>query len=757
MLNTLARGINFNPPVGNWRAVQDGLPLARVASTKAAGINAIRGWTDVDGLMTAYAAGTTAFNTALANAVAYARNIVDDGFFGCLGTGISTGDGTDAQNNRLKIQNPADPLYAVYRAVMPLLYKALYDAVGDKLVQQLINEPPTKASVTAAGLQPYATSFVPGMIAVIRAVTPAIIGVMSSDLGYVTAIADFNPAQLDNRVILFGNGYYPGREWCHQGQIAQGMKHIYGLPWPTVGDNTAMKATVAARVDADGTITDKAGEKTRYNAILDLLYNAALGTKSYIQGIFNPAIAWQQANGWPLMRLCVSEYGGASQFNHDGSTGTSVVARAAYDADIVDIIDTWGIHRYAYQGVGDFNLIDQTSITDQSNHYTTELLEANKFTCPVPATISDLAAPSSTSGTITVTFTPALDATRYEYRTNGGSWTALPSNNVITGLTGGTSYTVEVRGKNNTASGPASNLVTKSTTSVVYPAWIEAFKNGAVYPILASDFGNAHHFVNETDSALSDVASVARSTPKCLDDTSGVWHKFAANVMAITDKGLSVEPLRVNLFTNSAEYDPVDTGGITANGSTVTLENDTAKLTAAGFYPNVAAGGKLIKFKNSTAGIVWSILNVAGGQGSSGTIGAVQHAVSAWALKVGSPAITIDKGGAPDNVVVTSTVLTRVSFISSINNNIEFQQAAGGEGWLYGWQIEYGAAPTSPILGSSRAKDAVSLTAGAQAAINAASLIKVDTGSGLTTTTAAALATLLDGGNVIIKSLVAYA
>jgi hypothetical protein len=82
---------------------------------------------------------------------------------------------------------------------------------------------------------------------------------------------------------------------------------------------------------------------------------------------------------------------------------------------------------------------------------------------PPPNPVTDLAAVDAFETFIVFTFTPTATSTSHEYRLNGGAATALPSNNTITGLTSGTSYTIEVRGVSAAGAAGWSNVLTQST------------------------------------------------------------------------------------------------------------------------------------------------------------------------------------------------------------------------------------------------------------------------------------------------------
>ncbi|GAA3259661.1 hypothetical protein GCM10010532_111120 [Dactylosporangium siamense] len=80
---------------------------------------------------------------------------------------------------------------------------------------------------------------------------------------------------------------------------------------------------------------------------------------------------------------------------------------------------------------------------------------------------------------VTVTYqAPADDGgspvTGYEYSLNGTTWIALPGNNIITGLTNGTAYTVRVRAKNSVGGGIAASQPATPATVPTVPLSVSA-------------------------------------------------------------------------------------------------------------------------------------------------------------------------------------------------------------------------------------------------------------------------------------------
>jgi hypothetical protein len=169
----------------------------------------------------------------------------------------------------------------------------------------------------------------------------------------------------------------------------------------------------------------------------------------------------------------------------------------------------------------------------------------------VPAAVDDLTAEARDSGA-SVSFTAPADngsaITGYEYQLDGGTWTTLNlnfvissllSNNnvtgVITGLTNGTAYNVNVRAVNGEGNGPASN------TATVTPAAAPAAATD-----LTATFGNSS--VALTFTAPADNGAAISGYEVSTTGSDGPWNglEYSASGGTIT--------ATVTGLTNDASY-----------------------------------------------------------------------------------------------------------------------------------------------------------------------------------------------------------
>lgn len=761
----LAKGYGFNAARLSYRANSNGIPVARrdammLALTGAT--PAARDFTfDAVALMSAFQSGGQAACDALATSQFNAKGlpILEDGFALCATTAV------DPTSIRLDIQNPAGALYPRWMGAVVAMAKVLAP-YGARVLFEPMNEFSTRTAISGAGYPDYYTVFCPAVFTAIRAVAPTLpLAMQSTDYGVSNYVKYFTASQFDANTLFAYHGYDPG-EYSHQGQAGQSTFGINNLMWPvpdTAGGVAQAKADMEVRVNASSlTAPQKAAQIAANNATLDNLFtNGGIGTPAYPLGLLAEAETWRIAQGLAPRRLICTEFGAVSQFNSDNTIGTTTASRAAYERMWRVAIEAAGHHWLTYQAVGDFNHFEQTGLNTQSNRLIVELTEALGLRAPVPAAITDLAAGTTTVSTIPVSFTNVADATSYQYRLNGVAWFTLPTNKIITGLNAATSYTVEVRGKNATTEGPAASVSASTQTAPTAPAWVQAYGN----PSMVAEFDNNRTWVSNSEGVSSDAATVARADNKFFDNVAGTWSAFATNVLARTSQGLSIEPV----FSGPSST-PAKLPGSTFTANT-TFPTGFQNFGAAANY-TMAGIDETTRITNSgllaivPLGFVYEVSNTSGStkflQLQGGSISSISQVFSVFSRRVsGSGTLQWGKssgGGSNKQPISTSETFTRYTFTDSgtgaveisIPNNTVFQFVVAVH--------EYKAAlpPSTPIVGSARAKDAVSLVTGAQNAINSASLIQADIGSGLTTVTAGALATMLDGGDVVLKKLVAF-
>ena len=106
--------------------------------------------------------------------------------------------------------------------------------------------------------------------------------------------------------------------------------------------------------------------------------------------------------------------------------------------------------------------------------------------------------------------------------------------------------------------------------------------DGAMY---AADFVNNRYMRGGIAIDRASALTFSRNSPKLAQDSNGIWHHFAANEPAITDRGLLLEPQATNMVPNSsmtgAALGVVGAGGALPTGWT-REGYDTVTVTALG-------------------------------------------------------------------------------------------------------------------------------------------------------------------------------
>tara|TARA_R110002020_G_scaffold10961_3_gene41564 strand:+ start:4518 stop:5468 length:951 start_codon:yes stop_codon:yes gene_type:complete len=81
----------------------------------------------------------------------------------------------------------------------------------------------------------------------------------------------------------------------------------------------------------------------------------------------------------------------------------------------------------------------------------------------------------------------------------------------------------------------------------------------------AVDFRTGIGMRDGTHRPMSELFALTRSTPKYAQDSTGRWSSFAANVAAITDLGILVEPAATNLVADNSGETSTAMTGVTAS------------------------------------------------------------------------------------------------------------------------------------------------------------------------------------------------
>jgi hypothetical protein len=753
------KGFDYTAPVADFAAASYGLTAARAAAMTASGINTLRIFVKQTDFTNPAGAGLT-MNQAVAKWITYIQNVTAYGFKAFISFD------SDYTTDRLKSLDGGTGTAAFLTALDAFATGLGSTLPAAQVALELMNEPPLDSEITAAGYQSYSSVYAPMFYQHVRAAAPNLtVIIQSRDLGWPEGITYLNPANFDSNTLFCYHGYDPG-PFTHQNDHSH--VGLTRLTWPISG-YPGGKAAAQALINNNSGLS--ASDKTARLSDVDFLFFNGGLDNAWMGQQYTALLSWISTNQINPKRIICGEFGVRGDLNYPPYTGQSadLASRCAFMQNVRLIAENNGFGGWvAHQALGDFNIFEQTDVTTHSNRIIPQALEALGLRVPVPAAITNLSVASAASGAVTLTFTAPLDATRYEYRVNGGTATALAANLTATGLASSTTYNIEVRGVNSSSSGPWSNVLSATTTAAVYPGWLSPYMSGGTPPSVAADLTANQYWVSSTDSALAAFLSASRSTARFAPDTAGTFAAFAVDAPAITNAGLSIEAAPwsgANLLTltkaptaavaaSTTFPSGLQNFGVVA-GYTCAVVDDAAILASSGLAAVTPAG------------LVYEVVNTTGStkflQFQGGTILAQAQVGSWFARKVsGAGTIQLGKsssGGTNKQAVAIASTYSRYSFTDAGTNAVEVSIPTGVTLRFVVPMLEYKAAapPSSPVTGASRSADVITLTQAAQAAVNAATTLQVDTGAGLATTTAAALATMLNGSGTTIRKIVAYA
>ncbi len=366
------RGIGTVAPIGNWGATTYGLTQRRTAALHDAGFNTLRVFVSLREFDEAQLSGSSLDVAKVTRRwVDYVRNGVEAGFKVLVSWSSSFDDRLALLSGR--------PTTDRFRRALSAISQGLAKAFDPGLVAlEIMNEPPEELRLIELGLKPWSTTFAPLFFSDIRNAAPALTMIIqSSPGGWAEAIPNFDPINFDANTMFCFHFYTPG-EFTHQGI---NYPHFYGVPFPITrypGGKEAMETTILARVAADPQIneTEKKQLSSKYRVVIDYLWapDSPLGPTWVTWPKLDASIADRRID--PRRLLC-GEFEVASNCNFNGSPGTDVISRANYLRAVRLAVETRAFGGWvAHQALGDFNLFEETSVSQQGEALIPELVDA---------------------------------------------------------------------------------------------------------------------------------------------------------------------------------------------------------------------------------------------------------------------------------------------------------------------------------------------------------------------------------------------
>lgn len=251
-----------------------------------------------------------------------------------------------------------------------------------------------------------------------------------------------------------------------------------------------------------------------------------------------------------------------------------------------------------------------------------------------------------------------------------------------------------------------------------FPSPVAAFS--AWWPTgrsLALDFANARYMREGASAPLSNVLSVSRMSPATWVAADGTLRSFAANVPAITGRGLYLGDQRVNKCRN-LNAGPLDLANLTLEGASggaadplavLEIVDDPAALAAAGLSI-LCPSGKVYRLNNSAASASSRVL-IEGVPGNTGV-----HALSCYMRGTGNAQLRFQGGAASGNVTM-GAAYQRVTAAGSPNSasfRMYVLALAGADVFFILNQLEESSFVTPPIVtagegATTRLADAIAI------------------------------------------------
>jgi hypothetical protein len=239
------------------------------------------------------------------------------------------------------VNSPADSAaIAGYEAMVADVAQMLARVGGDKVAIEPFNEPAHYPcdGTGYGGWQPIAAATVAKIRAVSRDLTIVMTGACGGD---VTGLADLNPA-FDDPDIYYSFHMYDPHSFTHQ-RLQNPTLFASGLPWPSSsGTPQQVIENLHARMTAAGMSPAAQAMNMAQLAKPSADYFAHGWGPADVRARIGEAVAWAKANGIPVTRLFMGEFG-AILMSADGRQGAPDADRLRYDEVVRETAESYGI------------------------------------------------------------------------------------------------------------------------------------------------------------------------------------------------------------------------------------------------------------------------------------------------------------------------------------------------------------------------------------------------------------------------------
>lgn len=363
-------GIDISPPADNWDAKSYGMTPRRLAAMHEAGFDTHRVFLSLEEFLDP----PVSLDATVDKWTAYIAKSVDAGFR------VFVSFGSYAQNRSTTVVNPV-ARSQFHKGLKLLCTRLASQFTEEQVALEMSNEPTGEAESPG-----YYHTAAPQWFRLCRSKAPKMTLIFQAESGYHDALSNFNLKDFDANTMFSFHPYSPG-EFTHQGIGNQ--PYLYNVPMPITryaGGLDKMIADVFYRISQDTKLTaaQKEAERERYKGFLTYFLWANDGSKWEDWTVFK---AWIAQTGINPKRIVAGEFGVVSEFNYNGTPAMrDVASRAHFMRKITAQVKAnnfggWVVH----QALGDFNLFEQTSVSDQGEVLIPELVDALFGTDALPA------------------------------------------------------------------------------------------------------------------------------------------------------------------------------------------------------------------------------------------------------------------------------------------------------------------------------------------------------------------------------------
>lgn len=359
------------PYDGRWDAQNFGFPEGRRRAARRAGFNTVRLFLDAGPFMDARTPSALNSPAELSSLVlAEIGNFVAAGFKVVLNVNAEIAPPNPAFARAAVLDGPDGPGFRAYSAALGDVCAQVATAFTPRqLAVELFNEP--LYAWEWGNRAPWVRQ-ARALWQAARAAAPAhTLVVQSRDAGFYKALAEFNPRDFDANTIFCFHPYEPGG-FTHQGiGPNRGLSRI---SFPADQHEGGLQRALADMQNAVDRLDDlddtERAALVRHNTdeLRNIFYPAAPMSAERIDQEWRVIDRWIAERAVSPRQVLAGEFGAVGDFSQAGTLGADLSSRAHYYRAVRQAVERRGFAGWiAWQSVGDFNLFEQSSLTEHGD------------------------------------------------------------------------------------------------------------------------------------------------------------------------------------------------------------------------------------------------------------------------------------------------------------------------------------------------------------------------------------------------------